>query len=112
VTSTLQELVENIEVLQNSVPRSWASLEPFKGRTEEVSGNRLGLFPHIGAFEIYHRDTLLYSKLSCRLWPNCKVVAKKIAAYFQDVKGNGDINKYAVNYKHPAKNKSILYGEE
>lgn len=110
--TALEGSVENLEILQNSIPRAWAGLEPFKGRTEEASGNKLSLYPYIGAFEIYHRDTLLYSKLSCRLWPNCKAVAKKIASYFQDVKDNGDANKYAINYKHPAKNISKIYKEE
>jgi len=112
VCSALQGLIGDVEILQNSIPKSWGNLGPFKGRTQETSGNRLALFSYIGAFEIYHRDILLYSKLSCRLWPNCKAVAKKIGLYFQDVEDNNDLKKYAINYKHPAKNTSILNGKE
>ena len=89
VASALQSLIPDISITQNSIPREWASLGPFKGRTEDA-GAELHLLSHIGAFEIYHKDTLLYSKLSCRLWPNCKVVAKKISSYFEDLTNNGD----------------------
>lgn len=106
MSSALQNVTENLQILQNTIPRAWGNLGPFKGRTEELSNNRLTLYPHIGAFEIYHRDTLLYSKLSCRLWPNCKLVAKKIAAYFEDMKNNGDVSKYNIKYEHPAKTPS------
>ena len=102
MASALQSAIPDITITQNSIPREWGSLGPFKGRFEDA-GAELHLLSHIGAFEIYHKDTLLYSKLSCRLWPNCKAVAKKIASYFGDLKGNGDTKKYGIKFEYPSK---------
>ena len=41
-------------------------------------------FPRIGAFEVYYRGIVVFSKLQCGLWPHPKIVAKKIT----DIKEN------------------------
>ena len=104
VSSALQAALGPVEVIQNAIPFEWRNLEKFKGRVEEVRGsNHMTLFAYIGAFEVYHEDVLLFSKLSSRLWPNCKVVAEKIKNYFQDKKNKAtDLSKYSIKYSHPS----------
>ncbi len=103
VANALQAVLGPVEVWQNEIPRDWKALPQFKGRTEELSVDRLRLHPYIGAFEIYHGDFLLYSKLACRMWPTCKLVADKIKSYFQDRKNkSADLSKYNIKYTHPS----------
>lgn len=101
VSNELQGLLGEVEVLQNSIPVGWSSFPCFKGRVERPADGKVALVPHIGAFEVYHKNTLLYSKLASRLWPSCSTVAKKIASYFQDLKSTGDTGKYSIKYEHP-----------
>jgi len=101
VAKELRDLLGEVEVLHNTIPSEWSSFAVFKGRIEHPVDGRLSLIPHTGAFEIYHKNMLLYSKLSSRLWPSCKAVAKKIVSYFEDLKSVGDVGKYAVKYDHP-----------
>lgn len=103
MASAIQTVLGPVDVWQNEIPRDWKVLPQFKGRTQELAPDRLRLYPYIGAFEVYHGDYLLYSKLACRLWPNCKVVADKIKAYFQDRKNkSADLSKYNIKYAHPS----------
>jgi len=103
VKSSIEAAMGHVEVVQNSIPSDWKNMESFKGRTEETHSSMLHLHPYVGAFEIRHEEILLYSKLACRLWPNCKVVADKIKAYFQDRKSKtADIAKYHIKYTHPS----------
>jgi len=101
VASALQTALGECEVMQNAIPAAWQNMGPFKGRTEFMHADKLLLHPYIGAFEIYHEDNLLYSKLSSRLWPNCKAVADKIRSYFADKKNKADVSKYKIKYNHP-----------
>ena len=113
VSNELKEVLDEVVVLHNEIPKDWQTLLPFKGRTEETEEEYLRLTPHIGAFEIYHKENLLYSKLSTRLWPNCKVLSKKIASYFDDLKAVGNVSKYTVNYQHPRSNSpSCLFNNQ
>lgn len=43
-------------------------------------------FPRLGAFEVYYRGNLVFSKLQCGLWPHPKIVAKKIKEIQEDRK--------------------------
>ncbi len=103
MSNAIQTELGAAEVLQNQIPREWMALGQFKNRTEEMGGPNLRLRPYIGAFEVYHKDVLLYSKLACRMWPNCMAVAKTIKAYFQDQKGKSpNPSKYSIKYEHPS----------
>jgi hypothetical protein len=99
-----------VEVLQNEIPNEWKEFEQFKNRIAELQVGKAKITPYIGAFEVWHERTLLFSKLSSRVWPSCKVVAAKVKAYLEDRKNKvQDLSKYNIKYSHPSsKQKSIL----
>lgn len=63
----------SIAVYANSIPPGLKDLHSKKNS-----------FPRIGAFEVYYRGIVVFSKLQCGLWPHPKIVAKKIT----DIKEN------------------------
>lgn len=102
MSTALGNEIPSITVMQNEIPLEWKQLPAFKGRTVDKTHERAELHPFIGAFEVRHEGTLLYSKLSCRMWPNCKKVAEKVKQYFEEKKKSDfNLNKFNVNYSHP-----------
>jgi len=110
VSDALQGELAPVEVLQNEIPVDWRNLPQFKSRLADHLGEKFKLIPYIGAFEVWHEGTLLFSKLSSRVWPSCKSVAAKVKAYLQDRKNKiPDLTKYNIKYTHPSqKQKSII----
>ncbi len=93
-----------VEVLQNEIPVEWRDQAAFKGRLGPQTGDRIPLNPHVGAFEVWHESTLLFSKLKTLTWPNCKQIASNVHGYHQaKAAGSTDTSKYQVAYTHPGK---------
>ena len=103
VSDALKSEMSTVEVLQNQVPIEWKNFAQFKNRITEYQGGNAGIKPYIGAFEVWHEGTLLFSKLSSRLWPTCKTVAAKVKSYLDDKKNKvPDLSKYNIKYSHPS----------
>lgn len=109
VSDALTAELGSVEVLQNEIPIDWRGFDQFKSRIAELQVGKAKITPYIGAFEVWHERTLLFSKLSSRVWPSCKVVAARVKAYLEDKKNKvQDLSKYNVKYIHPSsKQKSI-----
>lgn len=102
--AAIQAEIPGVEVVKNQIPYEWKSFPKFKGKIGQTTGSRLEIYPNVGAFEVWHENVLLFSKLSCRQWPNFKAVATKVKAYLAD-KANkvAEMGKYDIKYEHPAK---------
>jgi hypothetical protein len=103
VSDALRSELDSVEVLQNEIPLAWKNYNQFKGRLADIQAGKVKITPYIGAFEVWHEDFLLFSKLSSRVWPNCKPIAAKVKAFLEEKRNkSSDLNKFSIKYTHPS----------
>ena len=86
----LQRFRSELRVLANEIPPKLAKtyhLRP-EGEVKVVPGKLA--FPRLGAFEVYYRGTVLFSKLESGLWPRPDLLCESLAKLQEELQRKAD----------------------
>ena len=73
-----------IQVVANQIPVAFSNKFTYSDNSKPWEGRHS--FPRIGAFEIYLKDNLIFSKLETGLWPQSTIIANKIRELLDQIK--------------------------
>ena len=73
-----------VQVVANQIPIAFSNKFTYSDDSKPWEGKHS--FPRIGAFEIYFKDKIIFSKLETGLWPQSTIIAKKIRELLDQIK--------------------------
>jgi hypothetical protein len=76
VRSKLREICPEVEIIGNQIPLAFSS--KFSSHEDSRPWEGTLSFPRIGAFEVYFKERVLFSKLETGLWPHPGAIANKV----------------------------------
>ena len=91
---SLEKAIPRVMVTENQLPperpdRVETVYDHSTGETKLKHVDKRGVrgpFPRLGAFEVYFRHHLVFSKLSTSLWPNVDLLTEKLGRMVENVR--------------------------
>ena len=88
MADAIKKLRPDVTFVFNQVPKDWAMHDIYCQLVpnDDDANMCYDMIPRIGAFEVYYKGIILFSKMMSSVWPHFGAVAKYVDAMFNDMR--------------------------